>query len=400
MEKQKSNHPILKLFGFVFCLMLGFAVSFVAVAWINLPESYEIPEKVSGSLPNLADGELDAETIKQQDLSIHFLELGNKYTGDCTFIKVGDTEMLIDAGSRASSVPVISSYINKYCTDGVLEYVVVTHAHQDHYAGFATPNGTDSVFDLYKVNLIIEFAKTNKSNTATMQANYIREKSEAKDENDNQTKVVTALDCVDETNGAQRTYELSTNVNFTILYHEFYENEAESENDYSVCLMVNQKTSLGNKHYLFTGDLEEDGEASLVNSTMNEGYLHEVEVYKAGHHGSKTSSSEALLKKFKPKKVCVCCCAGSSEYTSKNENQFPTQIFINRVAEFANTDQIFVTSLCTDYKNAQFTSMNGNIVISCSYTTGVAYVNCSNNTTILKDTDWFKENRTKPPQWE
>ena len=109
---------------------------------------------------------------------------------------------------------------------------------------------------------------------------------------------------------------------------------------------------------------------------------------------------QAFFAVYHVQEVCVCCCAGSSEYTSKNENQFPTQIFINRVAEFANTDQILVTSLCTDYKNAQFTSMNGNIVISCSYTTGVAYVNCSNNTTILKDTDWFKENRTKPPQWE
>lgn len=400
MEKQKSNHLILKIFGFVLCLVLGVAISFVATAWINLPDSYEIPSSTTGSTPNLSNGQLDVDVIKGQDLSIHFLELGNKYTGDCTFIKAGDTEMLIDAGSRASSVPVISNYINKYCTDGVLEYVVVTHAHQDHYAGFATPNGTDSIFDLYKVNLIIEFAKTNKSNTASMQANYIREKSEARNKDNNQTKVVTALDCVNQTNDAQRTYTLSSYINFSILYHEFYEQAAASENDYSVCLMVNQTTSAGDKHYLFTGDLEEDGEESLVNSSKNDGYLHEVEVYKAGHHGSKTSSSEALLKKVKPKKVCVCCCAGSSEYTSKNENQFPTQIFINRVAEFAQTDQVFVTSLCVDYKNAQFTSMNGNIVISCSYTAATVFVNCSNNNTILKETDWFKNNRTLPPQWQ
>ncbi|MBP3619082.1 MAG: MBL fold metallo-hydrolase [Clostridia bacterium] len=398
MAKKKS--PVLKILGFVFCLLLGAACSFVALAWVSLPDSYEIPQSTTGSTPNPSNGQLDVETIKGQDLSIHFLELGNKYTGDCTFIKSGNTEMLIDAGSRESSVPVISNYINQYCTDGILEYVVVTHAHQDHYAGFATSSGKDSIFDIYKVNLIIEFAKTNKADTATMQANYIREKGEAKDSAGNQTKVVTALDCVNGTNEAQRTYDLSSNVNFTILYHEFYEQEASSENDYSVCLIVNQTTSAGDKHYLFTGDLEKDGEESLVSSSKNEGYLYEVEVYKAGHHGSKTSSSEALLKKVKPKKVCVCCCAGSSEYTSKNENQFPTQIFINRIAEFAETDQVFVTSLCIDYKNAQFTSMNGNIVISCSFATATTYVNCSNNNTILKETDWFKNNRTVPPQWQ
>jgi hypothetical protein len=41
-----------------------------------------------------------------------------------------------------------------------------------------------------------------------------------------------------------------------------------------------------------------------------------------------------------------------------------------------------------------FTSMNGNIVISSS-PNGII-VNCSNNNTILKDTEWFKKNR----KWE
>ena len=85
--------------------------------------------------------------LVQGELQIHFLELGNKYTGDCTYIKAGDTDILIDAGSRSSSVPVIAEYINQYVTDGKLEYVIVTHAHQDHDAGFAMSEG--SIFDLY-----------------------------------------------------------------------------------------------------------------------------------------------------------------------------------------------------------------------------------------------------------
>lgn len=62
------------------------------------------------------------ETIVTDDLQIHFLELGNKYTGDCTLIKVGDTEILVDAGSRQSSAKTITEYVSRYCTDGVLEY--------------------------------------------------------------------------------------------------------------------------------------------------------------------------------------------------------------------------------------------------------------------------------------
>ncbi|MBR2070860.1 MAG: hypothetical protein IJ981_05465, partial [Clostridia bacterium] len=64
-----------------------------------------------------------------EELQIHFLELGNKYTGDCTLIKVGDTEVLIDAGSRKNSAVAIKEYVDKFCTDGVLEYVIATHAH-------------------------------------------------------------------------------------------------------------------------------------------------------------------------------------------------------------------------------------------------------------------------------
>ena len=74
--------------------------------------------------------------VAEADLSIHFLELGNKYTGDCTLIKCGNTEVLIDAGSRTDSAVTIKNYVDKYCTDGILEYVIATHAHQDHIAGF------------------------------------------------------------------------------------------------------------------------------------------------------------------------------------------------------------------------------------------------------------------------
>ena len=388
----------------VFALIVGLCGSFVVMNYLNLPDSYEIPQTKEGSSSSEGSGAIDIDVIKSKDLSIHFMELGNKYTGDSTFIKVGNTEMLIDAGSRYSSVETISNYINQYCTDRKLEYVVVTHAHEDHYAGFATPQNTESIFDKYEIGTIIEFAKTNKSNEATMQANYIREKTEAVENYG--TSVYTALQCVNAgTTGtytdthANRTYNLSTDVSFSILYQDYYEQNSTTENDYSVCLMLNQNTSTGAKHYLFTGDLEANGEKSLVNSSQNAGYLFEVDVYKAGHHGSKTSSSKELLEVIKPKVVCVCCCCGSCEYTSKNENQFPTQIFIDNVAQYANTDKVYVTTLCLDYKSGLFESMNGNIVISCSYDDANITTSCSASTKKLKEFDWFKQNRQKPLNW-
>ena len=73
---------------------------------------------------------IDVKLVKSQDLSIHFLELGNKYTGDCTLIKTGNVEVLIAAGSKTSSIDTITSYLNQYVEDKTLEYVIVTHAHE------------------------------------------------------------------------------------------------------------------------------------------------------------------------------------------------------------------------------------------------------------------------------
>lgn len=391
MAKKKIN-KLASVISSIFALILGFIASFVLFTYLSLPESYFIPDKVEGSSFGGSSVGIDASVVKENDLSIHFLELGNKYTGDCTLIDIGETEILIDAGSKASSVPVIFDYISDY-VDGKLDYVVVTHAHEDHYAGFATNSGTDSLFDLFEVDTIIEFAKTNQTQSKKLYANYLRERDA---EIENGAKCFTALECVNGTTNAkgeqaQRVFSLgdeSKKIEMEILYQKFYEEQSDTENNYSVCLMINQNDK---NHYLFTGDLEKEGEESLVADEKNTEYLTEVTLYKAGHHGSKTSSSDALLSKIKPKIVCVCCCAGSSQYTSKNENQFPTQEFVSRVKNY--TDKIYVTSLCVNYQENKFESFNGTIVVCGNSANTDFKLMFSNNNTILKDTDWFKANR-------
>ena len=97
-----------------------------------------------------------------------------------------------------------------------------------------------------------------------------------------------------------------------------------------------------------------------------------------------------------PEIVCVCCCAGSSEYTKTQANQFPTQAFIDRIAE--HTPNVYVTTMCLDYNKGSFQSMNGNIVVAASVSEGVS-VYCANNALVLKDTEWFKQNRKMPESW-
>ncbi|MBQ7713091.1 MAG: MBL fold metallo-hydrolase [Clostridia bacterium] len=339
-----------------------------------------------------------ATTYGDKDLSFHFLELGNNYTGDSTYIKAGDVDILIDAGSRQNSAATIAEYVDKYCTDGKLEYVIATHAHQDHIEGFTNTSKNLGIFGRYECETIIEFAKTNQKlktqkGNNTLYGNYVEARN---NEVAAGAKVYTALECWNNENGAKRTYELGEGMSMTVLYQRYYEETSSTENDYSVCVLFNH----GDKYYLFTGDLEGKGEASLAEHNA----LPEVILYKAGHHGSKTSSKEELLSVIKPQIVCVCCCAGSVEYTQEKNNTFPTQEFIDRIAPY--TDRVYVTTIGTisyndtkgKYEDVGFASMNGNITVLSSG--GNVTVGCSNNDTLLKDTDWFKANRTCPTAWQ
>lgn len=328
----------------------------------------------------------EADPLKTGELSVNFLELGNKYAGDCTLIKIGDTEVLIDAGSRKSSAETLVPQIKKLCTDGVLEYVIATHADQDHIAAFIGTKDAPGIFDSFECKTIIDFPRTNKADGATVKEYCAKRDAEVTAG----AAHYTALECWKEENGAKKSYVLAENVTMMILYNYYYENYSADENNYSVCMLLAQ----GNNNYLFTGDLEESGEEYLVENNK----LPHCKLFKGGHHGSKTSSTDKLLSVIQPETVCVCCCAGAPEYTVNNDNIFPTQAFIDRVARY--TDKIYVTTLATDVvidedgKSWEFTSMNGNITVISD---GIQFeVRASNNLTILKETQWFKENRTWP----
>lgn len=164
------------------------------------------------------------------------------------------------------------------------------------------------------------------------------------------------------------------------MYNYYYENDTSDENDYSVCILLTQ----GNKNFLFTGDLEGDGEKRLVENND----LPQVELFKGGHHGSYTANTDELLSVIRPKRVAVCCCCGSTEYTSNMDNTFPSQAFCDRVSKY--TDEVYVTTIVSDNEDG-YESMNGNIVVLSD---GVNItVNCSDNNIYFKDTEWFKKNR-------
>ena len=351
----------LTVFACILALIVGLVAGFFLYAYLTREEGGDV--YVSG------------------DISFHFMELGNGNSGDSIYIKAGDTDILIDAGSARTSAATTAAYMEQYVTDGTLEYVIVTHADEDHIAGFAGSSTSASMFDRFTCEVIIDFPRTDK--TTNVYSDYCTQRDEAVAEG---AAHYTALECWNNENGAQRVWEVSDGIEMQVLYNYYYEHSSSDENNYSVCVLFSQ----GDKHFLFTGDLEGEGEEYIVENND----LPEVELMKAGHHGSKTSCNDVLLSVVKPKIVCVCCCAGYNQYHAAEENVFPTQAMVDRVAPY--TERVYVTSQVAENVDG-YTSMNGNIVVT-SDREGVT-VQCSNNNTLLKDTDWFKENRNMPEAW-
>ena len=342
--------------------------------------------------------------LMYEDFSIHFMMLGNASAGDSIYIKAGDNDILIDAGSQKSSSTTLISYIDEYCTDKKLEYVIATHGDSDHISAFP------SIFDYYSVDTVIDSTYTTK--TTTTYKNYVQARESAKNH-------YTTKECWNNENGAQRKYILGTGnngaeISFELLYNYYYFNAASDENNNSVVTMFNY----GDKHFFLGGDLEKEGEEKLAeyyDGSTEEKTLPQVELYKAGHHGSKTSSNDCLLSLIRPKMSVVSCCCGTDEYTGITDNQFPTQDYINRIAKY--TDSVYVTSTYESYEiataeaNAKGQSKKTGVAVGGQYihTTGYKPMNgnvcvstnghhiglyCSNNYIKLKDTEWFNTSVT------
>ncbi len=399
-KKVAKKYP--KVFITLVIILLVAAIILLAVMYVKKWGPFKVMAPPDHG--TLLDG--DEAEIAEAGLSIHFLELGNANAGDCTLIKCGNTEVLIDAGSKTNSTQTVKEYINKYCTDGILEYVVATHAHEDHIAALIGElNKNNGILYSYKVGTLIQFAGTHKEplnnkGNKSLYGYYCDAVEYAKTQG---AAVYTAKQCWYETDGAKKQYFLDENntVSLNVLYQKYYDTDTSGtdENDYSVCTLLTQQIDENTAYnYLFTGDLEKKGEESLVESNS----LPQCKLFKGGHHGSSTSSNDVLLEKIKPENIAICTCAGTYEYAKKPNAEFPesqaklstfpTQKALDRMAKY--TDRIYVTTLGIlkdDYSTETFVSMNGNIVF---YYKDELKLYCSNNTTVLKDSEWFKANRT------
>ncbi len=203
-----------------------------------------------------------------ETLKVHFIDVGQ---GDSILLDLGDTEVLIDGGEKS---PGVVSYIDDY-VDGPLEVMVATHPHTDHIGGLI------AVLDAFEVDEIWLNGDTTTSQTYS--------------------QFMSAVNSEGATVYEARRGDIiqAGNLTFNVLHPA---NLSGTTNDNSIVLSL----SYGQVDFLFTGDAEQEAEASMLRQSIVP--VPDVEILKVGHHGSRTASSIGFLLVTKPE--CAIYMAG------------------------------------------------------------------------------------------
>src|ERR687895_968501 len=226
--------------------------------------------------------EITPEIQPSQNLIMSFIDVGQ---GDSILVILPNTKtLLIDGGERQSSGKVLST-LQEYGLS-YIDVIVATHPHADHIGGLI------DVINTVNVGQVLDSGQMHTTQTFEdlLDAIYnkqipLRSVSEGESINLDPTVKIDVL-------------------NPPASIPDGANNEGEF-NDNSVVL----KLTYGNFSALLTGDMEERNEARLV---FNNATILDADVLKAGHHGSRTSSSTAFLNAVTPEAVIISLAAGNN----------------------------------------------------------------------------------------
>lgn len=202
-----------------------------------------------------------------EQMEVHFIDVGQ---ADATLIKCGEHSMLIDAADSSKGTA-IQNYLKKQKVQK-LDYLVLTHPDADHIGGAPV---IITKFEIDKV-FVSNFEKDNKTYQKLIQAL-----------DNKRLKAVTP--------NVGEKYSLGT-AEITILAPN---GEYDNPNDSSVCFLIKN----GDNCFLFTGDAEEKAQEALLAGQI----ALSADVYHAGHHGSRTSTSQEFLDAVKPAYAVISC---------------------------------------------------------------------------------------------
>ncbi len=239
------------------------------------------PTTVTSTTAPTGGGEPQVSTRDPNALQVHYIDCGQ---ADSILIRTptGET-MLIDAGDTGDSRDAVLAYLAaEQITQ--LDWLVLTHPHADHIGGakaVLTDVGATKVLLPDKVHTTKLFANVLDAILDTNAALYTVSDKAA-------TETALYDEGMDPTvMAAGSTFSLGA-ATFRILGPVHY-NYGSNMNEYSVMLHL----TYGAHSFLFTGDAETEAEEDALAKFGADAFR--CNVYKSGHHGSDTSSAQALV---------------------------------------------------------------------------------------------------------
>lgn len=218
----------------------------------------------------------DAELLAASPTTVTVLDVGQ---GDAVLIGQDGEYCLIDTGTADTADALARSL--QLAGIERLRYLVLTHPHADHTGGAAAVLGVLPVETL----LVPPWDPPEGETSAWPRA--VLEQAAA------------AGVPLTETSPGGR-FALGSGTLQILRGGSALTVDEDDANNGSLCLLF----TAGDFRYLATGDAEADAEQALVDE-YGRG-LHAV-LYKAGHHGSSTSSGEALLSVVQPQAAVISC---------------------------------------------------------------------------------------------
>ncbi|MCI8303184.1 MAG: MBL fold metallo-hydrolase [Lawsonibacter sp.] len=204
--------------------------------------------------------------------AVHFIDVGQ---ADAALVECDGHFMLIDGGNAEDS-DLVYAYLERHGAKH-LDYMVASHAHEDHIGGLS------GALNYASVDVALCPVTEYSSKVFRDMVKYLGE----------QGKTLTVPEPGDKFSLGSAQVEILGPVM-----------EYDDTNDTSIVLRIDY----GRTSFLFTGDMETGAERDLIDS----GADLKADVLKSGHHGSDTSSSYVFLREVNPKYTVISVGEGNS----------------------------------------------------------------------------------------